>query len=138
VSISGGGPADTDRDLLAVAKQRVRLLLGDTGAGALVLVYAAGPRDWLELGQWPAKGRMLPAGEPATVHGAPAVLTVDAGRDPTGFERRDVLTWIERGTYLELRTTRGQAGALRLAESLRPTTLAARTPAPAEAPPRQP
>lgn len=60
----------------------------------LVLVYAATPDDLIGLLQRAAADKLLPTGEAVTVRGLPGVRTQHDGRT--------TITWIERGTYLEL------------------------------------
>lgn len=118
--VNGPGP---DVALMQAATQRSQQLLGDGHEVILALIYAASADDQLELVQRSAAGKMLPAGEPLTVHGLPATKAQRDGRT--------VITWIEAGTYLEFAVTSPAPERLQLANSLRETTLAAPTAIPA-------
>jgi hypothetical protein len=104
-----------DADLVDTAKQRAESHLRRSAGPKLVLIYASDADAWIELVQGPAAGQALPDGDRLPVRGAQAV----------GMHRdgRDVVTWIERGTRIEIHTTLGRATTLQVATRLVPSSL---------------
>lgn len=118
-STSRSGGWKVEPAVVETATQRGRQLLGDGREATVVLIYAASPEAFVELVQRPARDKQLPIGDPTTIRNLPAVFAPRDGRD--------VLAWVEGGTFLELYTTLGRGHAVGMATGLRPTALTAVT-----------
>ena len=116
-AMSRGGGTAIDPAIVTAAAQRAQELVGDGREAIVVLIYAAGPEQFVEVVERPASGRSLPAGDPVRLRDAQGALTRRDGRD--------VLSWIEGDVFVEVCTTMGRAEALRVATGLQQTTLAA-------------
>ena len=106
---------DIPRDVVDKAGNRARRLLADSPGPLLVLLYAQDAGQLAELVEHPAEGQRVPTGEEASVRGLPAMFTQQGNRE--------VLTWVERGTRLEISGTTGRAEMLRIADTVRATPL---------------
>ncbi|MGI8916060.1 MAG: hypothetical protein ACR2JY_20185 [Chloroflexota bacterium] len=113
--ITSGADGKVDAALAQSAAALAHRLLGDGTTPTLVLIYATDSGELIGLVEQPGNGRNLPAGSPVAIHRAKGVALQD-GVDA-------VLTWIERGTWLELHIPLGQAAALQFADQLQPSAL---------------
>ncbi len=117
-NVSQGSPPGQalSAEIISDAVRRARQLAGDGREATLVLIYAAGPDQFIELVQRPAGDRQRPAGDPATVRDTVAVYTQRDGRD--------VLTWVDsastvsRSSFVEVYTTLGRDETQRVADHL--------------------
>ncbi len=116
-AMSRGGGNDVDPAIVTAAAQRAQELLGDGREAMVVLIYAAGPEQFVEVVERSASGRALPAGDPVRLRNTQGAFTQRDGRD--------VLSWIEGDVFVEVYTTMGRAEALRVATGLQQTTLTA-------------
>ncbi len=105
-----------DPSVIATATSRSSQLLTSSHEAVVVLIYASGVDRFVDVVQRPAMGLSLPTGDPVTVHGTRATLMQSDGRD--------ILTWVEHGTFIQVATTLGREEALRMANDFMPSTLA--------------
>ena len=109
-------PTDDEADIAVEATSRIAHLLGDQRQASLVQIYARPKGERITLVQHAAAVTTLSTGDAASVHSAQAVFSV--------LDNNQVLTWVEKGSQIEISTELSRSELLQFAEGLQQLVLA--------------
>lgn len=110
------GSPQADQQVEVAAQRRAQELLGTAKEATLVLVYANPAGRLVAVVERSAAGKGLPAGDPVTIDYTKGTVSV------SGSEI--IVSWVDRGTFLQVHATMDRAEAVAFASRLIPSDLA--------------